>query len=515
MVIDYLSPIERKKVIDEILTNEENLRRKENSLMSLEVFKGRQEPFIYEKLRRENNGSIEQIKNGRTITSINLTRKIIKEKASLYRNAPVREFSNVNEAQDEHIRRLYDSMSANVKLKKSNEIYKLQEQSALQAVLKNGKIELRPLYGHHYDVIPSDENPEKAEAYIVSSFDKSRLFSNAVVGNFSQRKDGRSNYFSDFVNQTIADVDDYRKTMRFYWWTKDFNFVTDGSGNLLDEAGQMVKTITGETDPLVASPILGTLPFIDIATDKDFEFFVRSGHSSSVFSVDLGALLSDTAEIARMQGWSQAIIASVEQPKDMTIGPRKALWLKLNPNDTEASRPSFSFVSPNPDLQAGLQLIENFLSLYLTSEGLSPSVVNSGGKTDQSTSGLDRWLKMLEKFEMSQDDADMYQKVEQDLFGIVKAWNNAFYNVTENGFEEKLSGVFIPEDSDVSVKFHKPDMLMGENEKIDLIQKKLELGLISQVDAIEMDRQVNRERAVEILNEIRSDDVGEIDAETE
>jgi hypothetical protein len=123
--------------------------RKENSLMSLEVYKGRQQPFIFEKLRRQNNGSIEQIKSGRTITSVNLTRKIIKEKASLYRNHPEREFSNVNESQDEHIRKLYESMQADIKLKKTNEIYKLPEQSMLQMVLKNGMIEARPLYGHH------------------------------------------------------------------------------------------------------------------------------------------------------------------------------------------------------------------------------------------------------------------------------------------------------------------------------------------------------------------------------
>jgi hypothetical protein len=214
-----------------------------------------------------------------------------------------------------------------------------------------------------------------------------------------------------------------------------------------------------------------------------------------------------------MQGWSQAIISSVEVPKDLTIGPRRGLWLKLNPNDTEATRPSFEFASPNPDLGSSLQLIENYLSLFLTSEGLSPSVVNSQGKTDVASSGLDRWLKMLEKFEASQDDVSLYERVEKDLFKIIKAWNNAFANVTEGGFLPELSGTLIPDDADVSVKFYKPQMLTSDDEKLTTIQKRLDMGLISQLEAIEADRGVDRERAEEILEEIRKDDAVEFNSQ--
>jgi hypothetical protein len=508
MKMDYLSAGERKRAIDEMLNNEENLRRKENSLMSLEVYKGRQRPFVLDKIRQEMG--VDQIINGRTITSINLTRKIIKEKSSLYKTNPDREFTNVNDAQDEHIRKLYDMAMANVKLKKSNEIYKLQEQSLLQVVLKEGVLELRPLYQHHFDVIPDADNPEKMDAVIISSFDKWRLFSQNTTGAVGTSPTSRVNYYADYNNQTIADPDDYRNKGLFYWWTRDFNFITNATGKLVDASGNPLPEVADPNDPSVRSPIAGTMPFIDVATDKDFEFYVRSGYSSTVFSIDLNALLSDTSEIARMQGWSQAIISSVEEPRDMKIGPRRAMWLKINPNDGDTARPSFQFASPNPDLASSLQLIENFLSLYLTSEGLSPSVVNSSGKTDQATSGLDRWLKMLEKFEATQDDVSLYEGVEDKLFEIIKAWNNTYANVTENGFIPELSGVLIPEDAKVDVKFHKPQMLMGEGEKLDVISRKLEMGLISQLEAIEVDRGVSRERAEEIVEEIRQDEMGEV-----
>jgi hypothetical protein len=500
MQIDYLSPGERKRVIDEILNSEENLRRKENSLMSYEVFKGQQKPFVLNKLKQEMG--IDQIISGRTITCINLTEKIIKEQSSLYKNPPERTFTNLTEEQEAHVRNLYQSAMADMKLKKSNEIYKLQKQCLLQTVFKDGKIEIRPLYAHHYDVLPRVDNPEKMEAVIISSFDKWRLFSQNVVGSVGTKPTSRLNYYSDYNNQKIADPDDYRSKLYFYWWTKDFNFITDKSGNLVDANGNPLPNPTDPNDPSIASPVQGTMPFIDIAQDKDFEYYVRCGYPDAEFSIDLNVLLSDTSEILRMQGWAQAIISSVEEPRDLKIGPRRAMWLKLNPNDTEASRPSFSFTSPNPDLASGLKMIENLMSLYLTSKGLSPSVVNAGGSVDASTSGLDRWLKMIEKFESSQDDVNLYTVVERDLYNIIKIWNNTFANVTENGFDPKLSGVLLPDDSDLSVKFHKPQMLLGEEEKLNVISKKLEMGLISQVEAIELDRGVSKEKAQEIMEKI-------------
>jgi hypothetical protein len=432
-----------------------------------------------------------------------LTKKIIKEKSSLYRNEPKREFLNVSEDQLSHILNLYNYSQANLKLKKTNEIYKLQDQAMLQAVLKDGVIELRPLYHHHYDVIPSGDNPEKMECVIMSSFDKWRLFSMNVKGDVGFKPTSRTNYYSDFNNQLIADPDDYKAKTLFYWWTDKFNFITNSKGEIVDKKGVPQGNPRNEFDPLVANPIMA-LPFIDVAMDKDFEFFVRSGYSSTTFSIDLGALLSDTSEIARMQGWSQAIISSVDEPKDIRVGPRNALWLKLNPNDTEATRPSFEFTSPNPDLEASLQLIENFMSLYLTSEGLSPSVINSQGRTETATSGLDRWLKMIEKFESSQDDADLFKTVEKKLFDLIKKWNNTYANVTENGFIDDLSGVLIPDNADVLIQYKKPQMLMGEDEKLNVIQKRLDMGLISQIEAIQIDRDVTREKAEEIYKEVNS-----------
>lgn len=492
MRIDYLSQGDRKKLIQEIIESDENKKRKEESLRALEVYKGRQAQFILTKILNELG--LNAARNSRTISSINLTKKIIKEQASLYKNAPTRSFSDMNEEQEAYALELYDYCMANVKFKKANEVYKLCDQSQLQIVLRDGKIEFRPLYPHHYDVIPSMHNPEEAECCVISSFDKTQLFMGQYRGD-SRRTDS---YYSDTTNQKIGDPDDYKAHQLFYWWTKDYNFITNSDGVYVDSNG---LPIIGVDENDIKNPI-GVLPFVDVAADKDFEFYVRSGYNTVNFTIDLGLLLSDVSEISRLQGFSQAIISSVEEPKDLTVGPRRAIWLKISPNAEQATRPTFEFQSPSPDLGNSLQLISNFMSMYLTSQGVSPKLVNASGMTESFTSGVDRFLSMVEKFEASQDDMALFTNVEQKAWNIIKAWNNVYYNVTDNGFDSKLSGTLIPQMSELSVKYGKPEMVLSENDKLATIEKRLDLGLVSIAEAIAFDRGIPKEEAEKVIAEI-------------
>lgn len=495
MSINYLSQAERHEVLKEVLSNEENLRRKEASLMRFEIYKGRAAPFIMQKLMKDIGK--DAVVNSRTITSINLTKKIIDEQAAVYKYEANRSFSNMTYDQVLHVENLYRSGMLDQKLKKANRAYKLNQQSALQVLPKEGKMLYRPLMDHHYDVVPRSDNPELAECYIVSSFDKSRLMSRLESGGRTKTK----GYFADFQNQKIAEPDDYRgKKGIFYWWTKDYNFITNEKGELVNEFAEPIAFNESE----VVNP-LGEIPFIDIARDKDFEFFVRGGSLVVDFSLDLGVMLSDVAEINRLQGFSQAVISSTEEPKDIKIGPRRVLWLKIKPNSIDAEKPSFQFVSPNPDLASSLNLLGDFTSLFLTSEGLSPKLINTSGETERFTSGIDRFLYMLEKFDASQDDFDLFGNVERKVFDLTKRWNNLIYSATEGGFEQGLSGVFLPEDASIDVEFGRPQMMLSEREQLDVIEKKKELGLISDVEAIMIDRNVNEETAQQIKAQIDAD----------
>jgi hypothetical protein len=500
MAFNYENQKERKDFISDVLNSNENKARKNISLMQYEIYKSRQHPFVVEKIRREMGEKAAQ--NSRIISSINLTPKIVDEQAKVYLRPPKREFSGLDERQTEHANKLYEYCKANVKFKKANKIFKLQQQAAMQIVLRDGKIDFRPLYQHQYDVVPFQNDPEKAEAYIISSYDKNQLFQTVGKSNSFNPVTSRG-YMSDTINQGIGDPDDYMGNQLFYWWTNVYNFVTDKSGNILS------KSEDGKvTDADILNPI-GDLPFIDIAFDKDFEFFLRAANASVDFTLDFSMMLSDQSEIARLQGFAQAILTSVEEPKDLRIGPRNYLWLKLDPNATDNTRPNFAFASPNPDIASMNQANANMLSMFLTSIGLSPKAVNPNGEKESYTSGVDRYLSMLERFEASADDYDVFKWVEKRAYELVKKWNNVYYNATENGFIPELSGVSLPEDSYVDVKFSGPEMQMSESEKLAMIQQKMEMGLMSRVQAVMLDQGVNEEMAQELIEKIDSEMMGE------
>lgn len=514
MAFNYLNISERKDFISDVLESEENKRRKNESLMQYEIYKSRQHPFVVEKIRKEMGPNA--AKSSRIISSINLTPKIVDEMSKVYLKPPKREFYGLNEQQEEHANKIYEYCKANVKFKKSNKIFKLQQQAAMQVILKDGKIEFRPLYQHQYDVVPMQNDPEKAECYIISGYDKHLLFQQTTMASSSNPVASRG-YYADTINQGIADPDDYKQNKLFYWWTSEYNFVTDKDGNVVskDPSGKI-------TDADLLNPIQD-LPFIDIAFDKDFEFFVRAANSSVDFTLDFSTMLSDQSEIARLQGFAQAILTSVEEPKDLRIGPRNYLWLKLDPNQPAETRPSFAFSSPNPDLASTNQMLANYLSMFLTSIGLNPKAVNPTGDKETYASGVDRYLAMLEKFESSQDDLDVFRWVEKRAYELVKKWNNTYYNATENGFIPELAGVLLPEDSYLEVKFNGPEMQMSEGEKLDLIQKKMEMGLMSRMQAIMFDQGVDEKAAMEMLEKIDADkievdvedDVNEVEKESE
>jgi len=82
----------RKNVIDEIL-GDENRRRKEDAKTRFEVYRDRQERFVLEKLREMFDPTT--VKEMRKITSINFTKRIVNEKASIYKDPPERLFLTI------------------------------------------------------------------------------------------------------------------------------------------------------------------------------------------------------------------------------------------------------------------------------------------------------------------------------------------------------------------------------------------------------------------------------------
>jgi len=464
---------DRKRYIDEILGTENRARREEH-FKRQEVYNERQAQYIIEKLKEE--FSAKTVSEMRKVTSINLTKRIINEQSSIYRKEPERNFSEVDADKAEEIERAYADFRVDEQLKRANRLFKLHGQCAIKVVPKNGKLIPYALSPHQYDVIPDDDDPTKAKAYIISTLDRRLFLKDYGIPSEEQT-------IGNGINEKIADVDDYLGRMQFIWWTKDEHFTTNKSGEIISE--------------VVPNP-LGELPFIEIASERDFEFWVRAGSDVVNFALDFGKILSDHFNILRLQGYSQAVIVSEKAPDSFVVGPNHILHLKQDPD--AAKDPSFSFATPSPDLGAAIDSMEMFIRLFLSSRGISTKTIASRESGESFSSGLERLLAMLEKFEASADDISLFRWVEDMYYNLFKKWQAVSAN--NDLLEDKYKVSNIPADSEVEVSFKEPEMIQTQTEIEDSAIKLMEVGLISRKKAISMVHGVSEEMAQELLKEI-------------
>ena len=464
MPVNYASPLIVKRLVDEI-KGMENLQRKQISLKQYEIFMDRLEVFVKDYLSKfYNEADVDSLP---VISSINLARRIVKQEAGVYRHAPERIFTGLTPAQVEIMEQIYEDMEINAMLQKSNQYYKLQGQNNIQIIPVDGKLKIRVLMNHHFDVVPKSSSPETADAYILSGYDKLIVLPTPTEG-------------TDGTNEMIADPNDYQATLKTYvLWSDEFNYLFDENGNVL-----------GGVTP---NPI-GIMPFVDISPAKDFEFFVRLGSSVTEFTIQFNAALTDMSQIVRMQGFAQAymIAEQASMPTSMKIGPMIAVKMALNP-DNPGVRPEFGFAQPNADIAGSLQYLESLVALFLSSRGLDPKIVSAKGESAKFNSGLERLLSMLEQFDASREDFTTYMNAEKKIFEIVKAYLNT-YSGTE--ILQYNIGI-IPDSAGVEVKFHSPEMIKTDADKLGLIEKRMDLGLISQIEAISQDRGVDESQALE------------------
>jgi hypothetical protein len=484
-VPNYLDPFVRSRILQET-NSQENIDRKKVSAAQYDIFQDMILPYVKSYLK--GFLSAETVNEMPLIASVNLARRIVTKEAAIYIRPPKRTFVNASPELQQKLEWLYEQMKMNTYFLKANQWFKYQGQTWMQIILKNGMLKPRVLMKHQIDVVPKEDDPETADAYLIKGFDRSRymssLYDTTKQGNNDTLGDLASR--SDYTNQSIADKEDYKaKTKSVAWWTQDFNFITDERGAI--------------SSGLEIENTIGKLPFIEISSPKDYEYYIRDGAALSDFTIQFNASLSDVMNIMRMQGFGQAIIKGDPDmiPENVQLGPNFIIKLPVNPD--RQVQTDFEFKNSGADLEGSIRVLESLLSAFLSSRGLDPNTVNTKGEFKSFNSGLDRLLAMIEMFEPAKSDFDVFQEAEHDAFEVIKAYVNTY------GGSELLNKIdigAIPEDVYLDVSFPEPQMIMSEREKLDLLQSKLDMGIISKVEAISEARGIDIESAKIIAEEM-------------
>ncbi len=451
---------------------QENVDRKSVSFGQYEIYKDR----ILQQVKKYLEGfySKATMDNTPIVASVNLARRIVNKEASIYCKKPTRKFQNMSDEQIKLIEQVYKDMKMDSLMKKLNKNFKLQDQAHAYIVPKKGKLKASTLLSHQFDVVPSSLDQEDGEVYLINGFD--RMAANVKVTNSG-----------DNLNEMIADENDYQAGRKaIAWWSPLFNFITNENGGI----------ISTETD----NPLKGVLPFVDINAGKDGEYWVRTGAALTDFTIQFNAGLTDLGNIVRMQGFGQAWMKAPKgmMPENIQVGPNFIIKMTTDP-DSDAET-DFGYANANPDLAGSLSYLEGLLSSFLTSRGVDPKVVNTKGDATKFASGLERLLSMIEQFEATEDDLELFVEAENQILKIVIKYIETY------GGSETLpkypKTIFNPEAS-VIMEFQKPTSIQTESEKLDVIQKRKDMELISQIEAIMEDRDITFDEAKKVFNDIQ------------
>lgn len=466
----------RMKLINQIRNDQEAKERMQDSLRDCDVYYSNIRPYV--KYNLEKRFPTETVKQLPIVSSVNIAKKVVDAKANLYKDAPNREFTDVSEDQKEVLNLIYRDARIDSEMLWSNKFYELQGQNHIKIMPKDGCIEFRPLKNHQINVIPYKDNPEKGHIYIFSSFDK-------YDTELKRESDQSDNY-----NEDIAEGDDYKAMAeRFVFWSPNYHFVTNGRGELISED--------------IENPIAPVVPIVEVAPpNKDFEYWVKGPSELTEFTVDFNEQLSMLNQIVELQGFAQAYLKAPSdlQSSSLSIGPHRILRLTTDP-DNPQSDVEFGYANPSSDIANSQDFVQSILSQFLSSHGLDPSLVTGSSQAGQTfSSGIERLLAMIDKFESSKDTQDIYRHVEGKIYDVVKAWLNALRD-TDMLKEEYKTGE-IPESSELSVSFKRPENIQTPSEKLDLIERKIDLGLMSKLDAVMELYNLDRDAAEEKLRMI-------------
>lgn len=507
--MDLTRQEDRLKIIQS-LQSENTKARKQWSLRSSETYGGRFDQYVREYL--ESQFYKESVKEMPIVSSINILKRVTDKKATIYNKPPERMYTELSDDQISTMGLVYKDMKLNSKLGMSNKSYVYQGQSIGMILPKNGKLICRIFKMHQIDVIPDLEDPELANGYIISAFDRSDYVQeyqdnhkiNTATG---VRPDSLRSSASELYDNELADDYQFKKYVEKYIvWKKHngeiLNFMMNGMG-------EVINPDTGEPDDEVdvVSPLSqeGILPFFEISKDKDFEYFVRPSNTLTDFTVQFNAALSDLQNNMKMNGYAVGILKAPSelQPETQIIGP--AMLMKL-PTDDPDKVVDFGFASPSSSIGEISDAVDKFLNYFTTSEGLGSEVINSAGQSEKFASGLDRFIASVARVEAHQDDYERYGEAEDQIFQIILAWQRVLAN--SDALDRKYKLGLVSEDAALDVKYYQPEMIQTESEMISNFRDKIDLGIMSKVDALmKLTGITDREVAKELLDEIRSENL--------
>lgn len=483
-----------QKILDEVMGPDENGRRS-LAKRRVDIYRDGGRAFLIEQIRREfSEDAIREMR----LAPVNLLKKIVNGLAAVYRRPPVRVAGDAN---DQALMDFYvQELCMNELMQKANRYLVLSSNTVIYTrpyVSKDGGFCLKSqvIPNYLYSVVPNPFDKCKFDAVIFSAFvEEGRINPSANlpaatgVESYSKER-GFKTSPQDLVDSSEKET--ALNAEQYLFWSDQEHITTNASGNRFTEEGK------GEEQFI--NPI-GRMPIVTLARDRDNEAWATQGEDMIDLTMAIQLGWSDILTVAKHQGFGILNIVSEEEPKKLTIGLNRSIWLKALPN---SPTPSIGYVQANSPLAEYQDLLNQLMILLFMTNNSDPGTMHGLANQGQNaTSGFQLLLKMSDSLEAIETDKPLMMNVEKDHWEVISLWHNWMFDNDLLSRDAQALGKFSDE-FDPQIQYPPARPLESEDEVLNRIKLQMSLGLMTREDALKkLYPDSSDEQIIEMLQEI-------------
>lgn len=496
--IEILDQGTRKKIIEEIMGTENQSRKRESYKRYLS-YKDKTKDFVVEQLLKQfDQSTVNEM--AYCISNISFVRKIIDKLARVYNHGVDRDVEG-DEQSAENIEKLTKELDFNTCIRNANKFLKLQKNLAFYVKpcpvtyidgSEKYTIKLEPMNPYLYDVVEDMYDRTRPIAYVLSDFDYSPTMYSAIDAATAGRTNVNLKAVDANANnkdETIADSPSDAKTCEIIWWSDNYHFTTDIKGNIISES--------------IENPIK-ELPFENFAIEQDGQFWAQGGDDLIDGNILINSILTHNQHVAVTQGYGQFWMSGKNIPTHLKIGPTKMVRMEYQEGEPV---PAIGFANASPQIDSLRGLVESYIALLLTTNNLSTSsVAASLNGSNSAPSGIAMVIDKSESMEDVNDQRQIFIDKEPNIWRKINKW----LNVYGDNLVDNLKGLELKEgfDKNFSLNFLTAPVISSEQEKLQNLKLRKELGIDSMIDLIMMDNpQLTEQQAEDKLKKIMEDSI--------
>lgn len=477
-----------EQIIGEINSSDEKDRRQTFRRRG-RIYKDGGKDFLIEHLTVEfGDDAIKEMR----LAPINVMKSIVDKKSIVYKRPPIRqsEEEKDNALVDAYVEKMgFDSVMA-----KANRYFNLYSNCQLYTVpVFMGEFRVpftRVLPPFLYSVDPNRADQTEMDALVLSNFTaQDEGLTDKQVTEVGSIKSDKG--FQGDDQKIDTNSASFGGNSAMIWWTDEQHFTTDKDGAIMQDP----------FNPEMLNPI-GIIPSVNLAKDRDNEFWAMQGEDLADLAIALQLGMSDLMSIAKMQGFSILTVTSPEQPQRLDIGLNKVVWLK---QQIDGPTPSVSYVQASSPISEYKDLLLDLLGLTLTTNQLSPSSVTGKDGAQSVTSGFQALIQNSDNLQQLEQDKPVLRDAEQDTWQVIAKWHNLLHDKNELPPDLRELGKF-SDRFQVNVTYQDMKPIESEEQRLAQVEKLMSLGLATKMDALKkLHPEMSDEQIEEKLNQVEEE----------